>query len=176
MTIIDDLIPDYWRAVERFVTEEIPSIPWFQQIGPVNPAWRHVTGPTWEAAWDAAVEAAGESSRAAGWDAAVEAAWTATESAARKAARKADGKAAREAAEKAAGEAVWAASWEAAGEAAGDAAWDAALYTIVEHVCGDLDLAEEHRQHVRDRWAVWQAGYALLCDVDGILVTYGVAP
>lgn len=103
-----ETIPDYWRAVERFVTEEIPAVPWFQPDGDPDPAWRLFTAPR----------------------------------------------------------------WNAAGNAARSAAWSAGLYTRVTHICADLPLDQRHRDHARARWKVWQKGYALLCDVDGVLYVY----
>lgn len=61
-----EVIPDYWRAVERFVTEELPAVPWFQPDGNPDPAWRVFTAPTVVAAGAAARVAA----RGASWDAA----------------------------------------------------------------------------------------------------------
>ena len=56
--------------------------------------------------------------------------------------------------------------------AAGAAARDAALYIVVCHVCADLPLDQAHRDHAAARWAVWQAGYGLFCDVGGVLYVY----
>ncbi|MCA1670326.1 MAG: hypothetical protein LC793_23680, partial [Thermomicrobia bacterium] len=38
-----EMTPDWWRAVERFVTEEIPAVPWFQPDGDPDPAWKVFT-------------------------------------------------------------------------------------------------------------------------------------
>ena len=58
-------------------------------------------------------------------------------------------------------------------DAALDAAWDAALlarFLVVD----DLKFKdkEKHLKHVLARWEVWQKGYGLLCDVDGVLYVY----
>jgi hypothetical protein len=33
---------------------------------------------------------------------------------------------------------------------------------------------EKHLAHTKARWEVWQKGYGLLCDVDGVLYVYAV--
>ena len=82
--------------------------------------------------------------------------------------------AARVAAGAAARAAAGDAAWDAARAAAGDAAGDAALYTRAVHICDDVDLDIATVEHARARWDVWQRGYGLLCDVDGVLFCYGV--
>ena len=82
------------------------------------------------------------------------------------------------AARDAAMEAAWDAAWDAAGDAARgaacDAAWDAsrdaALYA--EAVVSEWKFDKKHVAHIKARWNVWQRGYGLLCDVDGILYVY----
>ena len=143
-----EMVPNYWRDVERFVTQEIPSIPWCQPDGDPDPEWRLFTAPTLAAARDAARDAAWDAARAAAWDAA----WDAARDVARAAA--------------------WDAAWAAAWDVARDAAWDAALYTQVQHVCGDLAIDQQHRDHVVARWEVWRKGYGLAGDVDGVLYVY----
>lgn len=179
-----DLVSDYWRMVEHFVTIEIPALPLLKQTRPPDPAWRHFTGTTLAAARDAAINAAGDAvwdaagigARDAVGDAVMDAVGIAVGSAVGIAARNAVTGAVWDAAGSAAGFGATDAVWDVVEIAARAAIWDAELYVLVEIVCGDLGLLPEHRQHVRDRWAVWQAGYALLCDVDGVLYTYGVAP
>lgn len=39
-------------------------------------------------------------------------------------------------------------------------------------VCDGLTLDPKHIKHAEARWAVWQAGYGLLCDVSGVLYVY----
>ena len=56
---------------------------------------------------------------------------------------------------------------DAALVAARDAALSAALI-----ICDDLLIPQQHVDHVRRRWAVWQAGYGVVCDVDGVLYCY----
>jgi hypothetical protein len=76
----------------------------------------------------------------------------------------------------AARDAAWDAAMDAAMAAARDAAWaaagDAALYVLACGICADLPLADAHRQHADARWRVWQAGYGLACDVQGVLYVY----
>ena len=80
--------------------------------------------------------------------------------------------AARDTARDAAWATVWAAAGDAARDAAWDAAWDAALWVIANFVCAGLPLQLQHIEHARRRWKVWQKGYALLCDVNGVLYVY----
>jgi hypothetical protein len=80
--------------------------------------------------------------------------------------------AARAAAWDAARDAARAAAWDAAWAAAWDAARAAALVVSTEHVCAGLPLEDRHREHARARWRVWEKGYALLGDVDGVLYVY----
>ena len=76
--------------------------------------------------------------------------------------------------------AAWDAARAAAGDAAGDAAgaaawaaaWDAALYSRGIFICDGLKLAEKHKTHIKKRMEVWQKGYGLYCDVNGVLYVY----
>ena len=67
--------------------------------------------------------------------------------------------------------AAWAAARAAARDAARDAAWDAALLARVL-ICQGLKLDKKHTIHAQKRWEVWQKGYGLLCDVDGVFYVY----
>ena len=40
------------------------------------------------------------------------------------------------------------------------------------HIVSDLTVEAKHWTHARARWEVWQRGYGLLCDVNGVLYTY----
>jgi len=84
--------------------------------------------------------------------------------------------AARAAARAAAGAAAWDAArdaaWAAAGAAARAAARDAALYA--GHLIAGEGFDQKHADHIVARWRVWQKGYCLLCDVDGVLYVYAV--
>jgi len=71
------------------------------------------------------------------------------------------------------------AAWYAAGDAALDAAWDAArdaawgaALSAALIICDDLPIPQQHVDYIRRRWAVWQAGYGVVCDVDGVLYCY----
>ena len=68
-------------------------------------------------------------------------------------------------------------SWGTARDAARGAAWDAALYSDYI-ITSDLTFKdkEKHLAHAKARWEVWQKGYGLLCDVDGVLYVYAVKP
>ena len=151
-------LPQWWLDAMRFATEEIPTIPWMQRVGPVDPAWRvfptrgaarntalaGVRNAGWETARDAARNATWDAARNATWDTAWDAVWKATRNAA----------------------------WDTALDAALDAARDAALYGVTRYVCADLPLAQEHRDLVAARWEVWKRGYGVACDVDGVLHVY----
>jgi hypothetical protein len=172
--------PDWWVAAKRFVAQDIPAVPWFRPDGEPDPAWRLSTAETWGAARTAARGAArGAAQGAAGTAAAGTAARTAAWDAARDAARDAAGTAARTAARDAAWDAAGAAAGTAACDAARDAAWDAAGAAAADAalvatmaVAPDAGVAPEHRAHAAARWNVWRKGYALLCDVDGVLYVY----
>lgn len=56
--------------------------------------------------------------------------------------------------------------------AARAAAGDARLMVLVGSICFDLNIDSKHREHARARWDVWQRGYGLLCDVNGIFYVY----
>ena len=140
--------PSWVIRTEKFIAS-IPSLPWLKATEKARRAWKMFD--TRNAARAAAWAAAGDAAWDAAWAAARDAAWDA----ARAAARAAAGDAARDAA------------WDAAG----DAARDASLMTYME-IISDLKLDKKHRNHARDRWAVWQAGYGLLCDVNGELYCY----
>jgi hypothetical protein len=64
------------------------------------------------------------------------------------------------------------AAWNAAEDAAWNAARGAADFCVIERLCADLEIAETHRAHIRARWEVWLKGYAVLCDVGGVLCVY----
>jgi hypothetical protein len=175
-------LPDCWTNAMRFVTEEIAAVPWFQPQGEPDPAWQIFRADTLAAAraaaraaaWDAAGDAAWAAARAAAWAAA----WAAARAAAWAAARAAAGDAARAAAWDAAWDtlaaardAAWDADWAAAWDAAGDAHL-AAYYAI----CADLPIDQVHRDHVAARWNVWQQGYGLIGDANGVLFVYGQNP
>ena len=68
--------------------------------------------------------------------------------------------------------AAWDAARDAVRDAAWDAAWDAALFTRTEFICKGLKLENKHRIHAHKRMEVWQKGYGLLCDVQGVLYVY----
>ncbi len=83
--------------------------------------------------------------------------------------------AARDAARDAAGDAAGSAARDAAGDAAGSAAkaaaWDAVTLARL-HVCGGLEIDAKHMEHMRKRWAVWESGYGVACDVNGVIYAY----
>ena len=62
---------------------------------------------------------------------------------------------------------TWDAAWAAAGAAAGDAALMARIL-----MCNGLKLDIKHKKHAEARMKVWQKGYGLRCDVNGVLYVY----
>jgi len=61
-----------------------------------------------------------------------------------------------------------AAASSAARDAARDAAWDAALVAR----CYLAFPASTHYKYALSRWAIWEAGYGLLCDIEGTFFVY----
>ena len=77
--------------------------------------------------------------------------------------------------------AAWAAALAAAGDAARNAAWNAALDAALDAalmaqflICAHLPIKnkDKHFAHVKARMQVWEKGYGLVCDVDGVLYVY----
>ena len=139
--------PQWLQNAIDFV-DSIKDVKFGQPDGNPLPEWKLFSHRN--AAWDAA------------WGAAEDAAWGAAWSAAGDAARGA----ARDAAWSAAEDAAWGAAWSVAR----DAARDASLYGSCL-IAADL-IDPKHVEHARRRWEVWAKGYALLCDVDGVLYVY----
>jgi hypothetical protein len=179
--------------------DEVKGIKYLDQHDDPLPEWKVTLRPTLaaardaardaagDAAGDAARNAAGDAARGAAWDAARNAAGDAAWDAAWGAAGDAVRNAARDAAWNAAGDAAWNAAWGAAWDAAlavrvrpagdaargaaGDAARDAALAVRVSLLKGLID--EKHVAHIEARMDVWRRGWALCCDVKGVLYVYG---
>lgn len=80
--------------------------------------------------------------------------------------------------------AAWAAAWAVTSAASRDVAWDtvwataknaardATLYAQINFLCAGLSLDAKHVDHIKKRWSVWEAGYGVACDVDGVLYCY----
>ena len=187
------------KRLKDFIEKEIPKTRFFKPDGKPRKEWKVFYGKTLGAALDAARDAAGDAALDAAGDAALDAAWGAALDAARGAARDAAwgaaGGAARDAAWGAAGGAAWGAARGAARDAAWGAAWDAARGAALDAARGaardaargaalisdyiivaDLKFKDKkkHLVHVKARWEVWQKGYGLLCDVDGVLYVYAI--
>jgi hypothetical protein len=58
--------------------------------------------------------------------------------------------------------------------AARDAAWDSSLECRMVAVCSDLAVDDTHREHIKLRMDIWRAGWAVFCDVNGVLYVYGI--
>ena len=170
-----DLVPAYWHNVEEFVAS-IRDVPWFKPQGEPDPTWRvfdtmaaardAAEDAEWEALWNtarsAAMDAAEDAARAAARAEAMDAAWDATWYAVWAVAEDAARAAAEDTAEDVAEDTAWDAVW--------DAARDAILYAVCV-VC-DWQIDRSHIDYVKARWAVWQRGYGVLCDVAGVLYVY----
>jgi len=193
--------PKWWTDCEGWIAT-LKDIAWLKPDGKPKKEWklfetrgaaknaamdaaRDVSRDTagnaaWAAVWTAAWDAAGDAAWVAAWDAAGDAAGNAARDTARDAAWVAAWDAAGAAAGDAAGAAAWdtarAAAWDtagaAAGDAAGDAAWDTALYTRGIFICDGLPLAEKHKTHIKKRMEVWQKGYGLWGDINGVFYVY----
>ena len=132
--------------------------------GKINAEWNLSLAPT----WDAARVAAGNAARVAARDTGN----------AGNAARDA-GNAVWDAAGNAAKDAVWDVAWVAAGDTRN--AWNAVLVAARDAVLFirclvslNFGLDKKHFLHAKARMEVWEAGYALYCDVDGKLFVYGI--
>ncbi len=53
---------------------------------------------------------------------------------------------------------------------------DATLYLRYLSEKGDFEGKDKYLAHAKARWEVWQKGYALLCDVNGVLYVYASTP
>ena len=142
--------PEWWTRTENAIVN-LTNIAWLKPTEP-KPEWRIFYGKDWAAARAAAWDAARDAARAAAWDAA----WDAARDAAR--------------------DAAWAAAWAAAWDAARDAAWAAARDAVdqiaINVLCADLPIDQKHRDTITARWDVWQRGYGLMAEIDGVLFVY----
>ena len=157
----DDITPIWVTRVNRFL-KQIPRTPWFKRVKPPRKHWKmfktrdSVRASAWVSALVSARASAGASARASAW---VSARASARDSA-------------RDSAGDSAGDSARDSAWDSAWDSARDSAWDSALYAQLL-VVSDLDtLDHKHVLHIKRRWDVWQRGYGLLCDVDGVLYVY----
>ncbi len=170
---IKKLPPENQKKLVDFLAA-IPKIPYLKPDGKPKKEWKVFYGETWDVAWDAASGA----SRNAAMNAASEVAWDSTWNTTINVVKKAASGASRDTASNIASDAARKATWDtidATIDAANGAAWDASLvarFIVVE----DLKFKdkEKHLAHVQARWEVWQKGYGLLCDVEGVLYVYAV--
>ena len=175
---IKKLPPENQKKLVDFLAA-IPKIPYLKPDGKPKKEWKVFYGETWDVAWDAARVAARDAARVALSNAAWNAAWNVAWNAAWDATSDATLDIARNAALNIASDIAWNITWrtvkEVARKASYCAAWDAALiarFIVVE----DLKFKdkEKHLAHAQARWEVWQKGYGLLCDVDGVLYVYAI--
>ncbi|TXH56791.1 MAG: hypothetical protein E6Q97_05710 [Desulfurellales bacterium] len=169
-----EMIPDWWRQHEQFVIG-LKDIPWGRPDGNPNPEWVLFTAPTLDGARAEARAAADKAAyaREVIRDMAYAMACAVAEAAAD----------ARDAVYEAACDFTFDAAYTAAAlapaadrdvafAAAYSAFHDAVLYTSVQHICGDLDIEQRHRDCVEARWEVWRKGYWLAGEVEGTLFVY----
>jgi len=156
--------------------ESIPKVKFFSMKGKVSVSWKMFYGETWSAAYDAAYGAAYGAASGAASGAAYDAAYGAASGAAYDAAYGAASGAAYDAAYGAASGAASGATYGAASGAAYGAASGATSGASLLACCLLVKdkIAKKHLIHVKKRWAVWQAGYGLKCDVNGKLYVYAV--
>ena len=160
--------PLWLIRAEKFL-DSLKDVRWFGGHGEPKPNWK-VFNSREEAAF-AALEAAG--------GVCGDEAWTAIGKAAVKAVRKAGRIEALCAIENVVREVAGDAAWDVAREedsalaeaAADDAAGDAALAARIEGT-SDLEIPEELRRYVRERWEVWKSGYGLVGVVNGVFFCY----
>ena len=141
--------PKWWTDCEGWIAT-LKDIAWLKPDGKPKKEWKlfETRGAAKNAAMDAARDVSRDTAGNAAWAAVWTAAWDA------------------------AGDAAWVAAWDAAGDAAGDAAWDTALYTRGIFICDGLPLAEKHKTHIKKRMEVWQKGYGLWGDINGVFYVY----
>lgn len=159
-------MPDYLLKAFAFV-DTVKNIPFFKPTKPPKPEWKFFE--TWDAAWRA-------SQRMVSRDKARKAAWNAAQSASLDVVRVKE---------------VWIEVLNTLYSMALDSVldkkmgmvrlvdWDIAdslprdmeLMVQVE-ICDNLSLDQKHITCAKNRWEVWQMGYALLCEVDDVLYVY----
>lgn len=162
---IKALPEDIRTKLDSFIFEDIKKISFLKPDGNPKKEWKIFYGDT----WDAAMQAAADAIRNTTWDTAKNAAqtaiWDAVWNASRNTATNTHINAIRNI--------IWNITRDIVQSAGWDAAFDAALYSYYI-LASDLEIKdkEKHLEHVKARWEVWQKGYGLLCDVDGVLYVY----
>jgi hypothetical protein len=158
--------PKWLTNAEKFVKEIVDAkwfcngklpktkkIKMFEARSSARSSARDAVGAAaWDAAWDAARDAVWAAARDAAWDAARSAVGDAVGAATR--------------------DAVGAAAWDAARSAVGDAARSSARDAELMAQCLIAGLTGKHFDHAKLRWSIWEAGYGVYCDVNGILYCY----
>lgn len=161
------------NKLKSFLFTEIPSSKFFSPSGDPKPDWQvfYTTSMNarWVAAWDVARNAAADAIWAASMEAdrnnalniARDAAWGAAWTFAWARAQKVIGPNATEAV------------ILTARNAARNLSRDAALmsdYAIVSDL--EFNNMPKHMNYVKSRWDIWQSGYGVLCDINGIFHIY----
>lgn len=165
-TIREQLAEIDWQPIAgdvegaREFIRGLKDIPWLKPDGTLEDSEEIKVFETWSDAKDAALGAAGNDALDVTWDSATNAALDAVRDAGRSDAKDAAMVATRKAA------------WFVDRLAAIDASWDAGYLCVMCYVCGDLQIEEKHREHIRKRFEIWQHGYGVMCAVDGIIYAY----
>lgn len=49
---------------------------------------------------------------------------------------------------------------------------DIVLYFVIHYLCADLPIAQKHINYINKLYAIWQNGYGVYGDIDGVLYVY----
>lgn len=49
---------------------------------------------------------------------------------------------------------------------------EAILYARMKYICAGLEIQKAHKKHLHRRMSIWRHGYAVLCDMNGVLYCY----
>ncbi len=158
-----------------FIYKEIPKTKFFKPDGKPDKEWEIFYGSNWDLALESALAEAWRVTRGSAWlpewvlekkslwDSAMSSAsiyiWNATWGLERESARLV----------------VRSAAKNSVYELAKDAVWDAVLYSeyiLVNDI--QFEGKENGMAQANARWKVWQKGYGLLCDIDGVFYVYAI--
>ena len=172
----DENIKKLPQAVQTKLFNFIASIPktrFYKPDGKPKKEWKIFYGDTWDSARNSALDSARDSARNSAWYSARDSAWDSAWYSARNSALDSAWYSARDSA--------WDSALDSARNSALDSARDSArdsalLASFI--IVDDLKFKDKkkHYDHAKARWEVWQKGYGLLCDVDGVLYVYAVKP
>jgi hypothetical protein len=171
LRVVAEVVKPVWVvAVETFLAS-IAEVPWFKPTGPPDPTWEHFANyaSARASAWDSTSARDRARASTSVWASVWASAWDSARTSASASARANAWARARASASANARASASASVWANTSASARDSA---ALMGAMACLC-DCDVPAEHRAHAAARWDVWQRGYGLVCDVDGVLYTYG---